>query len=188
VVSPLLTLAFAYGSQLADSAFFSDFRWFCKNQLGKVAKLTTESKVKHRGDIVNRFGDILTGRIKELGGELSDRYSAMKRMVAAPIKGRALAEYFGESLGATKEEIDKAWVMPREELTGTAGRIPEVLDCYAVDDCGAPGTVWQAYNAVTRYETHKNGRSVETRQRRMLLGAGSEVSGNAFSLAARLAA
>lgn len=188
VVSPLLTLAFAYGSQLADSAFFSDFRWFCKNQLGKVAALTKETKVNHRGDVINRFGDILTGRIKELGGELSGRYEGMRRMLSVTMKGRALAEYFGESIGASKEEIDQAWVMPEKDLRGKAAKIPEILECYAADDCGAEGTVWQAYNAVTRYETHKEGRSAETRQRRMLLGPGSTVANRAWELAAQAAA
>lgn len=188
VVSPLLTLAFAYGSQLADSAFFSDFRWFCKNQLGRVAKLTSDSKVKHRGDIVSNYGNILTERIGELGSELQDRYNAMKRMVGSKLTGRALVEYFGQSLGMSDTDIQHAWTIPKEDLVGPAKRIPEVFDCYMVDDCGAEGTVWQAYNAVTRYETHQAGRTAETRQRRMLLGPGSDVANNAFDLASKVAA
>lgn len=188
IVSPLLTLAFAYGSQLADSAFFADFRWFCKNQMGQVASLNRDHRVKHRGGIVDRFGDVLGARMKELSGELSGRYDGMRRMTQAPLEGKALQEYFGQCVGCTPEEITQAWVTPHDELRGKGSKIPDILDCYEVDDAGAEGTVWQAYNAVTRYETHKDGRSAETRQRRMLLGAGSSVANQAWELGVKLAA
>ncbi len=187
VVSPLLTLAFCYGFKLADSAFFSDFRWFCKNQLGQVAKVSTD-RVKHRGDVVGRFGEVMGTRLAGLKGELADRYRAMRLMIERPLGGRALVEYVGASLGATPEEVDRAWVMPADELTGTAARIPEVLECYQVDTCDAEGTVWQAYNAVTRHQTHKVGHNDLTRARRMMFGAGQTVANQAFVEAARLVA
>lgn len=187
VVSPLLTLAFAYGSQLADTAFFADFRWFCKNQMGAVSKLITD-RVKHRGNIVARYGDLLGTRLGALKGELADRYRAMRAMPTKALQGRALVEFFGQSIGATPEEVDQAWVMPTEELTGKAAKVPEIIECYMQDDCGAEGSVWQAYNAVTRYESHVAGRTPESRNRRMLLGAGGEVAAAAFSQAARLVA
>jgi hypothetical protein len=187
IVSPLLTLAFSYGFTLADLAFFADFRWHCKNQLGKVAKLATD-RVKHRGDIHLNYGDALARRMSELIGELGDHYASMRRMVGKPLGGKALVEYFGESVGATKEDVERAWVSEPKDLTGAAARIPEIVECYQSDDCGAPGSVWQAYNAVTRYETHKVGRTVESRTRRMLLGSGNEVASNAFEVASRIAA
>jgi hypothetical protein len=188
VVSPLLTLAFSYGSKLTDSAFFADFRWFCKNQMGQVANLNKEGRVGHRGAILGRFADVVDARIHELGQELGDRYGAMRRMTGVGLSGKALSAYFGASVGCTPAEIEAAWVTPPEDLRGDSARIPEILDCYMVDDAGAEGTVWQAYNAVTRYETHKVGRTEETRNRRMLLGSGNVVSNNAFGLARRLAA
>ncbi len=188
MISPLLTLICSYGSQVADSAFFADFRAFCKNQFGKVASLNADSRVKHRGDVVGKFADVLGSRLQQLSGELSGRYDSMRRMTTTPIAGRALAQYFGEAVGATEEEMTRAWVTPPEELKGTAAKIPAILDCYQTDDGGAPGTVWQAYNAVTRYETHHDGRNEASRARRMLMGAGDAVAHNAFTLAARLAA
>ncbi len=97
-------------------------------------------------------------------------------------------EYFGEAIGASQEEIAQAWVSEAKDLTGKAQVIPKIVDCYQKDDAGSPGSVWQAYNAVTRYETHHDGRNEASRTRRMLLGAGDAVAHNAFSLAARLAA
>ncbi len=186
VISPLLTLAFAYGSQLADSAFFADFRWFCKNQGGQVASLNRESKVKHRGEVVDKFGDVLGNRIKELSGELSGRYDGMRAMLGKPLADRPLLGYFADAIGASKEDADRAWITPADELRGKAGALADVIECYQADDAGAPGTVWQAYNAVTRYETHKYGKSAESRQRRMLLGSGSTVANRALQLAAAL--
>lgn len=187
MVSPLLTLAFAYGSQLADSAFFADFRWFCKNQMGQVAALSTE-RCKHRGGIKDRFGDLLMQRVNQLSGELSGRYEAMRRMLNVPLAGKERHMFFGEAIGASREESEQAWVMPPDELIGRAAKIPEVLDCYLEDNAGAEGSVWQAYNAVTRYETHKDGRTPESRARRMLLGSGGATANRAWGLAASLVA
>lgn len=188
-VSPLLTLAFSYGSTLADTAFFCDFRWFCSNQMGRVAKLTADGRVKHRGEVKAKFSELVGRRIAEVGGELAPRYEAMRRMTNSKVENRALFDYFGASLGCSREEADKARIAPKEDLTGNAAKIPEVLDCYLEDDCGAPGTVWQAYNAVTRYQTHKAGRTAETRQRRMLLlESGEKALETAWEEAVKLAA
>lgn len=77
----------------------------------------------------------------------------------------------------------KSWTQTKNIPT-----IPGLIDSETVDDGGAPGTVWQAYNAVTRYETHHDGRTEASRTRRMLMGAGNTVAHNAFTVAARLAA
>ncbi len=189
VVSPLLTLAFSYGFRLADSAFFTDFRWFCKNQMGAVANLNEGSRVRHRGDVADKYDVILGSRIKELSGELSGRYDTMRRMTTTAIPGaKALTAFFGECIGATPEEIDRAYITEPKELRGREAHIPEILDCYLADDAGAEGSVWQAYNAVTRHQTHVAGRTEATRQRSMLLGAGGKVVAHAWDVAARLAA
>jgi hypothetical protein len=189
VISPLLTLAVAYGSQLADSAFFTDFDWFCTNQMGKVAPLMKGNRVQHRGDVHAKYGEVMVARLTELGGELSDRYASMRRMTTAALPvGRQLTSYIGGVLGATEQDVDQALNMPTNELKGVAAKIPEVLECYAVDDGGAPGSVWHAYSAVTRYETHKAGHTAESRNRRMLFGAGAEAANAAWEHAARLAA
>lgn len=187
-MSQYLTMIAAYGSQVADSAFFAGFRAFCKNQFGQMASLNAGSRVKHRGDVVNKYADVLSSRLSEVRGELSGQYESMRRMVSAPIKGRALAQYFGEAVGASPEDIDRAWVTEPSELSGTAAKIPEILECYQADDGGAPGSVWQAYNAVTRYETHKDGRTEASRTRRMLMGEGNNIAHRAYTLAAQLAA
>ncbi len=187
-VSQLLTLIHSYGSKVADSAFFAGFRAFCKNQFGAMASLNVGHRVMHRGDVLGKFGDILQSRIGEIGGELSGQYESMRRMTGTPITGKALCQYFGEAIGASPEDIDRAWVSEPKLLTGKAAVIPEIVECYQVDDGGAPGTVWQAYNAVTRYETHHDGRTEASRTRRMLMGAGGQTAHHAFSLAAKLAA
>jgi hypothetical protein len=188
VVSPLLTLAFAYGYPLADTAFFSDFRWFCKNQMGKVAGLTEGYRIRHKGNVQVKYADMVGKRLGELSGELGPRYQAMRQMTTKSLTGRALAEYVGEAVGASKEDVDQAWVMPEEDRRGKATLIGEVIDCYAQDDCGAPDTIWQAYNAVTRWGTHVHGRSEATRNKAMLLGEGSKLANRAWELAARMVA
>jgi len=186
MVSPLLTLAFAYGFPLSDSAFFADFRWFCKNQLGKVAELTKGCRVQHKGDVNSRYAELLGSRVKELGGELAGRYEAMRRMTGTTLQGRALVEYVGQVIQASQEDVERAWVAPKEECRGNAARIHEVIECHAVDDCNAPGTVYHAYNALTRWQSHHAGRNEATRTRSMLLGAGSNTAARAWETAARM--
>ncbi len=186
VVSTTLTLMMSYGFRVADSAFFGGFRAFCKNQMSTFAKLAGEDRVRHRGDVTGKYHDILGKRIQEIGGELPARNETMRRMASTNVGGYQLAEFFGKALGATKEEVDRSWVAPKEDLRGTAAKFPEVLECYAEDDCGAPGTVWQAYNAVTRYGTHKNGRNEANRTRSMLMGQGGEMSARAWNAAQTL--
>ncbi len=189
VVSPLLTLCYAYGYPLADSAFFADVRWACKNQMGHVGKLmTSDTRVRHRGDVRSKYWEILSTRLEELGGEVEQRYAIMRRMTTAELTGKALYNYFGSVMGATSEETDMAWVSPAEVLRGTPAKIPAILECYRADTAGAEGTVWQAYNAVTRYETHESGYTEASRMRRMLLGAGVKVANEALEQAAMLVA
>ncbi len=187
-VSSLLTLLMAYGVRIADSAFIAGFRAFCKNQMGQFAMLAGDNRVRHKGDVTGKYADILQGRIAELSTELPARFEVMRRMTTTPIAGRALAEYFGESIGASKQEVDQSWVMPPDDLRGTASKIPEILECYQADDCGAPGTVWQAYNAVTRYGTHKSGRNAANRQRTMLMGTGADMATRAYEAGRLLSA
>lgn len=188
VVSPLLTTIYSYGSQCADSAFFADFRALCKNQFGKVAALNGDSRVHHRGDTKGKFAGVLQSRIGELGGELTGRYDTMRRMTTKAVSGKALGMYFAEAIGASYEELDKAWSTDSVALSGNPLKLVELSKCYRADDAGAPGTVWQALNAVTRYETHHDGRNEATRTRRMLLGAGEAVAHKAFTMAAMLVA
>jgi hypothetical protein len=187
VVSPLLTMVFGYGFKIADSAFFADFRWFCKNQMGTVSKLMTD-RVRHRANVFTNYQDVLGKRLTELSGELSGHYDSMRRMLDKRLVGRPLYDYFGKAIGVEQEQVDMAWVSSPEDIRGPASAIPDILVCHAEDNGGAEGTVWHAYNAVTRYETHKHGHNAASRQRRMLLGAGAGVANRAFDIAAELAA
>lgn len=189
IVSPLLTLAFGYDGKMADLSFFSDFRWFCKNQMGKVAELAKGYRVAHKGDNRTKYAELVGERLLQLSGELSERYSTMRRMTTHNLSGRALVEYVGSVIGAEKTDIDQAWVTPKEDCRGLAAKVHEVIDCHAVDDAGAPGTVWQAYNAVTRYQTHVAGRNEASRQRNVLLvPGGQQISRRAWDMAAGMVA
>jgi hypothetical protein len=112
------------------------------------------------------------------------------------LEGRALHDYFSNVVGATAADSDMAWNKPPKELTGPMAKVPEILDCYQVDDCGAPGSVWQAYNAVTRHATHghnlvKKGKraSDASRLRSILISKdGANYTRKAFELASEIAA
>lgn len=189
-VMSLLTLIFNYTGTGSDMAFFAGFRAFCKNQMGAFSKLAGSDRVRHKGEVGIRYADIMGRRIQELTGETAERADTMRRMLSKPLQGRALVEYFGDSVGASKEEKDAAWITAPEELRGTAARIPEVVECYQSDDCGAGGSVWQAYNAVTRYTTHKAGRSDVTRLRNILdpKGTNAAINSRAWDKAVQLTA
>lgn len=185
-VSPLLTLAFFHDGKGGDMSFFSDFRWFCKNQLGKVADANKgNGKAYHRGDVSGAYDDMMVKRISELGSSLQSRYAAMRQMTGKPLGGRKLLDYFSQSLGVENAitVVDDLWRDPNN-IKGEGKRIKEVLYSYREDETEAPGTVWQAFNGVTRYVSHVQGRNDATRSARALLGPGQDIAARAFQLAA----
>lgn len=189
VVSPLLTLAFFHNGAGSDLAFFADFRWFCKNQMGRVAQVNSgNGRAVHKGDNAGRYAEMIQSRITELGGSLTERYEGMRQMREVQLKETpALYGYWAKSmLTADPEAVVK-------ELTGVGkpsaeAKVVQAIGAeYMKDDCGAPGSVWQAYNAVTRYLTHSQGRNEGNRIQRALLGPGKEFQ-SAFREAIRIAA
>lgn len=190
-VSPLLTLAFYNDGKHGDMSFFADFRWSCTNQLGRVAEaMEGKRRVAHRGDVHANYERHLSERILEMSGSVRERYEAMRKMAQKPLEsGGALLEYWGRSIGVKAEEAASLERWDGEaDLTPGQKHLQAVLGEYREDATPAPGTVWQAYNAVTRYLTHTVGRSAATRQRRALMGTYQPQMKTAFEEAARLAA
>lgn len=178
-VRQLLTLIFSYNGKASDLAFFAGFRAFCSNQMGKFYAMA-DQRIRHKGNASAAYADLLSMRIGEIGEENVARAALMTRMAETPLSGRELVQYVGRSLDCNDAAIDAAYTVAPENLKGDAARIPEVLECYAVDDCGAKGTVWQAYNAVTRYTTHgKTGSQKGTPAGRLrsILGAATNRDG-----------
>lgn len=193
-VMSLLTLMFSYGFKVADMAFFAGFRAFCKNQMGAFSKLAGDDRVRHRGDVSNRYADILGKRISELTGEVQTRGQLMTAMGDKLLGPKATFDYIGESIGVPQEAVEKAYVSTPEELEAGGGeaanarKILDVIDCYQVDDCGAEGSVWHAYNAVTRYTSHKYGKNEATRMRSVMMGQSATINQRAWNLASELTA
>lgn len=191
-VSHLLTLMYSYGFKVADMAFVAGFRAFCKNQMGAFARLAGDDKVRHRGDVVGKYADILRKRISELTGEVQERGQLMAAMGERMLTAKATLDYIGQSIGVTQADVERAYVSTSEELhaggPSDAGprRILDVIDCYKQDNCGAEGSVWHAYNAVTRYTTHKYGKNDASRMRSVMMGQGAAVNARAWQLASNI--
>jgi hypothetical protein len=189
-VSPLLTLAFFHDGKGGDMSFFADFRWFCKNQMGSVAKANTgNAKAWHKGNVMGNYDDMLMRQIASMQTDLKPRYDAMRRMAENSVGGRNLLAYFARSFGMVDPDksVNELWTAP-SEAKGDAGILKKVLHAYREDDCGAPGSIWQAYNAMTRYLSHEAGTSPATRAARVLLGSDQKVLGEAYNEATKLLA
>lgn len=184
-VSPLLTLAFYNDGKHGDMSFFADFRWKCTNQLGRVAKANVgNGRAAHRGDVLSKYEEMLSRQIEEMQKSTAERYRQMTGLVERKIGGKALLQYFASSLAISEpEKVVEELYQNKEDPKGQARIVRDVLGCYRKDDCGAPGSVWQAFNAVTRYTTHAAGRNAATRSARALLGSGQTVAERAFTLA-----
>ncbi len=170
IVSPLLTLAFYNDGKHGDMSFFADFRWACTNQLGKVAKAMEGNKrVAHRGDVSAKYEVDLQSRITEMREQTAGRYDTMKAMVDRQLQGRGLLAFFASSLALSEESVDEL-LSNKEKPSQDAKALQVVLSCHREDQTNAPGSVWHAYNAVTRYLTHQAGRNGATRSARALLG------------------
>lgn len=189
-VSPLLTLAFFNDGKHGDMSFFSDFRWACTNQMGMVCKANAgNGRAQHRGNVHATYEKLLSERIDEMKSVSSVRYQNMRRMLKQSIGGKALLSYFAVALGVPTMEESVDAVYKNEATTPHEKAILGVLDAYREDDAGAKTTVWQAYNAVTRFMTHKVGRTSAARSRNVMFSKESqEVLARAYEGAARLAA
>lgn len=188
-ISPFLTLAFYNDGRHGDMSFFADFRWSCTNQLGRVAKaMEGKERAYHRGDIVNRYEELLMKQIDTMKVSTAGRYESMRKLTTKMIAGRELLAYFGRSLGMENPEKAIITLMEEKEkeYKGDAKTLRDVLRCYREDNCGAPGTAWHAFNAVTRYITHDQGRNAATRSARALLGAGQTIAAKALEEAVKL--
>lgn len=190
-VSSLFTLVFVHNGEGSDLSFFADFRWTCKNQMGKV-RAAAKDRVKHVGPVRDRYADLVADQVRALSSVASQRYSAMRRMAAKPLRGADVMAYWAAALGQDPSralaEVSE-WAKARHvEPKGIVRTIRDITEDYRLDDAGAPLTVWHALNGLTRYVTHSQGRDSDLRSRRALLGEGSAVIDRAWGMAARLAA
>jgi hypothetical protein len=188
--SPLLTLAFFHDGKGSDMAFFADFRWFCKNQMGMVADITKGlSRARHCSGNRITYQDIMADQVKALEGVVMPRYNQYARMMGNGLTGKPLLSYFGESLGMKEpgKVVDELYAEPQKPKA-EAKTLKEVLAAYREDKTEAPNSVWHAFNGVTRYITHNQGRNPATRAARALLGPGQATIGRAFTLASAMAA
>lgn len=190
VVSPLLTLAFGLDGSFSDRTFLAKFRWFCTNQMGQVRAASGGQTVRHVGKNVERYADLVTNHVRGLSGQVADEATYMQRMLSAKLTGRELLGYFARSIGAADpaKVVEEVWgdVRSPEKLRGDARVVRTIVDDYLADDAGAPQSVWHAYNGVTRYVTHSEGRNPAARSARALLG--STVIDVAWERAIQLAA
>lgn len=182
-VTPLLTIAFGNDGKVADRAFFSSFRFFCKNQLGKVGAISTG--LRHGATIVDRYADELGGAIRRLGGSMPEEFRSYRKLYNSgrTLSAPEVAGYFGEVLSFNASEarstVDERHA-GRKTLRGCLDAlIPEAMAHGGV-------TAWAAYNAVTRYLTHHVGKSDGQRMNRAIFG-NDDLNGKALSLALKAA-
>lgn len=179
-VSPLLTLAFGHDGTFSDRSFLARFRWFCQNQMGQVRQASQGQHVRHVGLNRERYADLVQAHVRGLAGQVAEDAAAMRRMLSVPLKGRDLLGFFAGAIGSTDPgtTVDAVWNAgkDRDKLRGEAKVVRTILDDYRADDGGAPGTVWHAYNGVTRYMTHTAGRDAGARAARVLLANETETA------------
>lgn len=193
MVSDLFTLAFWHNGLGADKSFFASFNWFCLNQMGMVKKANGDNTtVRHSGAVLDKYAELVHSQILRLKDASTERYDAMRRMTDKRLVGADLLQFFALSMGDTDSNTTVAHLMAngkdQEKLSGMAKTVRAIVDSYRKDDAGAPQTVWHAYNGLTRYVTHDQGRNEATRSARALLGQGQGVIARAWDTAVALAA
>jgi hypothetical protein len=191
-VSPLLTLAVYHDGKTGDSAFFADFRWFCKNQMGRVAQVK-QGSVRHTSAVLGNYADHVKDRLLSVGEELAPRYSAMRQLADRSVSSADVTRYLGAVAGVPDRIVNMVadphnpdTYIPESELTLSDKRqsaiMADMLTAYDTEAAEAGETAWAAYNAATRYMTHTAGRSAARRSLRMVQEGGAP-AGLAFSAA-----
>lgn len=186
-VSPLLTLAFGHDGTFSDRTFLAKFRWFCKNQMGAVRAASAGAMVRHVGSNVERYEDLVRAKVQAMAGNARADAEVMRRMRDVTVKGLDLLGFFATAIGAEPSAVEEVWTLGKtpEKLRGHAKVIRAIVEDYRADATDAPGSLWQAYNGITRWTTHTAGRS-EARRSEAILG--SKVIETAWDSAVRLTA
>lgn len=190
IISPLLTLVVNHDSTGADRGFFADFDYWCKNQAGMVAGIQG-SGVRHSGNVMTRYEELVEQRIASIRGSLGERYATMRAMAEGTrqVRGKELVSYFARALDLAPASVDETFKAAKEgEVLSADGKVLKALVAdWRADDHGVPGSVWHAYSAVTRYTTHTEGRNEATRLQRAMMGSQDRYV-RAFTEAARMVA
>lgn len=190
ITSPLLTLAFGLDGSFSDRTFLAKFRWFCTNQMGKVREASQGMAVRHVGANVERYAELVRRHVLSLTDSVMAEADIMRRMSRAPLRGKDILGFFAAAVGAEDigSVVEDVWTHGNapEKLRGHARTVRAILDDYKADTTITAPSVWRAYNGVTRYVTHSEGRNPATRSERALLG--SATIERAWEAAAKLAA
>lgn len=181
-VSPLLTLSFGNDGKVADRAFFSSFRFFCKNQLGKVGAISTG--IRHGMTVYDRFADELMLSVMKLRGAMPEEFRQYANLATSdrPWSEGMTDEYFADVLQFDLQAARKSDDTRNQGLRHREG-------CWAAHALETPMSghgAWSAFNAVTRYLTHTIGRSEGVRNQRAIFDNG-DVNSRALTLALKAA-
>jgi phage/plasmid-like protein (TIGR03299 family) len=135
-------------------------------------------RISHTSGIGKRV-ETLKGQIEKMAGEFSQTIDAYRTLARKDLHPR---KFFETLLGIEQRRAEAE--AAGEEESGMGKRVLErLLESYETQPGRefAPGTAWQAYNAVTYFVDHKRGRD-ENRQDNSLFGAGAAPKRKALEL------
>jgi hypothetical protein len=203
-VRMFLTMLFRHGTG-RDSVSITSFRLACSNQFGRIAALDVGNRVTHRGNVEERYDEVIRRSLTEHNSDVYGRVGTMRAMVGKRMKGDEFLRFFAESFGtkgddttgtvlelkAYGEAVAKAassGTNPASvrEPTGIAGKVVDVVRVMRNDHTVAhehKGTLWAGYNAVTSYLTHTAGKDEFNRQEAAIAGDVIDVAWSAATRA-----
>ena len=178
-VKKYLLLTSSHDGSKATSVGFCPIRVVCWNTLsaGLANKNSTLLKVRHTA----KQHDALA-TIRETINLVDQTFEAtaeqFRKMKACKVNVDDLTKYVKLVL-----EVDET----KKIHPTTQKRIDRIVDL-CINGVGNDGkTAWSAYNGVTHYVTHQQGKSADTRLRANWYGAGKKLTDRAFTLALALA-
>ena len=181
VVEKYLLLTNSHDGCSSLKMFFTPIRVVCQNTLSAaMSKVQGGISIRHTGNIKSKVREAQ----RALGIAVtffSDFENEIKMFQKAEIKDNA-AEVYVTSLICDKDDID---ISTRKE-----NQIEDILNLYHRPEYAeSRGTVWAAYNAITRYVDHSRGASSSqsNRLKSIWLGSGAQLKARAYNTAMVLA-
>lgn len=175
----------AGGVDVSENLTRTNVRVVCANTLAQAQGYTGEKaefRFRHTKNIHNKIREATDTIAQVLAGFKGD-LEAYRAIARKHMNGTQMEAYVRKVMLTTEQQISlsKGEELPTRTLNKVQ-RVISLIDAQKVP-VQARGTAWQAYNAVTQYLTHEQGRTIETRVDSQWYGESARMNKEALSLA-----
>ncbi len=187
VIDSYFLLTNVHNTTNAGRVIFTNLRMACLNILPSIEKSAKQAKIYHMGNITSALKNV--AEICDMRRTDFQSTQAQYQFLASKgAKEKQLEEYVDMVLekGVYRPKNTNVETIEVDESKHKRAKkvINELMETgRGTEVAGVKGTWWGAYNAMTEYYSHEQGRKVDTRLNSIFYGEGNKKSVKALQLA-----